>query len=214
MGNPLTQIVMLRHGEPQGADRLLGHTDPELTEKGWLQCELAINGLRFDRVISSPLRRCSDFARYYVDAIDKLPLAIDSNWAELNFGSWDGLTFEHLWQQHRTAFIAYRDDPFNCSPPDGESTDSLIARINQGLDEIAQRHPSETILIVTHAGVLRAMLAILLNQQPSGNTHLSRVDVSHAALLTLTLYHDDDSKFWPQLTGLLNSQTLLNGVRG
>lgn len=203
-----TEILFLRHGEPEDHLRLLGRTDPALSEKGWLQCRTALAEQQFEHIFSSPLKRCREFAESVAQASGQR-LQIEQAFIELDFGDWDGKGFEQLWQEDREAFCAYRDDPFLNSPPNGESTAALLERITSRTLQLAKQHAGQRLLVVTHAGVIRALLLYLLNDNPQGCAHLTRVDVRHAAQLRISVYEDDAGRQWPQLSGLQNLQPAL-----
>ena len=59
-------IDLIRHGEPEGGRRYRGATDDPLTAAGWRQMEAAVAGLSWQRIYSSPLVRCADFARHLI----------------------------------------------------------------------------------------------------------------------------------------------------
>lgn len=198
-------LVLLRHGKPQQSDRLLGVTDPDLTELGFDQCDKVVSGHQFDRVVSSPRLRCQQFAQPFADA-SGLAYGVEDAFAELNFGDWDGQSLVELWQRQDGAFAAYWENPFVITPPSGESMQALTARVVQGLHQF-QDCDGQRILVVTHGGVLRGLLAWLFNQS-SGNAHLSKVVAGHASQLHLTLYFDDDGCLWPQLAGLIPTPEL------
>ncbi len=82
-------IDLLRHGETQMPGRLLGRTDPPLSEAGWRQMERQTAGRSWDVVVASPRRR-TEAGAARVAAERGRTLRIDADWAELDFGAWDG----------------------------------------------------------------------------------------------------------------------------
>lgn len=87
---PTTLIHLLRHGTPEGGTRYRGHLDDPLSAEGWEQMRAALGEARpWQRLVSSPLCRCADFARALA-ARDGLPLTIDQGFKEISFGSWEG----------------------------------------------------------------------------------------------------------------------------
>ncbi|GIU48492.1 histidine phosphatase family protein [Shewanella sp. KT0246] len=210
-----TRFTFLRHGQPEQHDCLLGRTNPCLTERGWQQMHLSSQDIKFDRIISSPLRRCSQFAHHLADKTSK-PLQVCPDWQELDFGLWDGLPLSQLWQDTHCGYPQFWQQPFVITPPQGESSLELLTRATAQIKLISQNHQGEHILIVTHSGVIRILMHWLfspadladdikvLGHQTTGNAHLSHLVVAHAARLEIQTYIDEDNKLWPQLTGLHN----------
>ncbi|MGB6137321.1 MAG: histidine phosphatase family protein [Shewanella sp.] len=205
----LTQFTVVRHGEPQNADLLLGRTNPPLTEKGIVQMFARCHLGTYHRVISSPLSRCADFANQY-SADKNMPLVIDDRLQELDFGQWDGMALSELWQLPNQQFERFWLQPWFHIPPGGESTTSLLNRTTQLIDELCNRFSGEHLLLVTHSGVIRVLLSWLLQGAQNGNAHLSRVEVKHGASLSMSVFVDEQGHGWPQLLSLNNSSINLN----
>jgi len=71
------RLDLLRHGETTLSHTLRGHTDDELTEKGWLQMQSTIQqyvagGTNWDVIFSSPLQRCHAFAINLAERLEHL----------------------------------------------------------------------------------------------------------------------------------------------
>jgi alpha-ribazole phosphatase len=98
-------------------------------------------------VWSSPLLRC----RALAELLDAAP-AFDHRLAEMNFGEWEGKSWDLI---PRHELDAWADDVAGYAPPGGESPLSLQQR---ALDFVAELNVPEAI-IVTHAGVIRTLLA-------------------------------------------------------
>ncbi len=154
-----TVIDLLRHGEPQGGSRYRGHAiDDPLSEKGWLQMARGVGDFRgWDRIISSPLCRCSDFARSLADKLS-VELDIDERFREIGFGAWEGRTKAQLRQERSDEFRAFYADPVNNTPEQAEPVSEFHQRIVAAMDTIYRRYAGQSVLIVAHAGVIRAAL--------------------------------------------------------
>ncbi|MGL4187161.1 MAG: histidine phosphatase family protein, partial [Thiotrichaceae bacterium] len=196
--NRTTQFMLLRHGLPELAERLLGRTDPRLTEQGWQQMHASTAALDVDVIISSPLLRCYDFAKQMAQ-VKGINLVTNDAWQELDFGDWDGRLVAELWADEQHAYRQFWHEPFNHSPPQGESSASLLARVSHSITLLSQQYRGRRLLIVTHSGVMRMVLAWLLDSKQQGNSHLSCIQLEHAALLHFTTYLDEDALLWPQL---------------
>lgn len=142
-------LRLMRHGEPVLAGRLLGRTDCGVRAEGVAACRKAASGLQIGRVVASDLRRASDCAAVIAGDMGT-PLRVDPRWRELDFGDWDGLAPGHV---DAAALRDFWDDPDAQPPPGGERWSTLLARVTDALHDI-----TETSLVVTHAGAMRAAL--------------------------------------------------------
>lgn len=146
-------LYLLRHGEPEGAGRLIGRSDAAPTLSGIAACVSQAQDLEAEVLIASNLSR----ARLAGEAIGEetgLPLSIDPRWRELDFGAWDGLAPAEI---DSAALTRFWDDPDGHAPPGGERWSELVQRVTAALGELAAR----PTLIVTHAGAMRAALSTL-----------------------------------------------------
>lgn len=156
-------VDLLRHGEPVGGQRFRGRLDDPLSETGWAQMTAAIGEAPpWQGIITSPLRRCADFARELAGQHD-LPLHIEPRWQEINFGAWEGLTVNDLWQSVPEQIAAYWQDPTQFTPPQAEPLQALQARVIAAWQALLPSlQPGSHWLVITHGGVIRVLLAHVL----------------------------------------------------
>jgi alpha-ribazole phosphatase len=154
-------IDLMRHGETRTPGRLLGRTDPPLSEAGWRQLERQTAGRSWDVVVASPRQR-AEAGGARVAAERGKPLHVDADWAELDFGVWDGRLLADVRADPATAdaFTAFYASPDAAAPPGGESWSALIDRVARALDRLLADPAASTALVVTHAGPMRAALAL------------------------------------------------------
>ncbi len=174
-------VDVLRHGECQGGEIFRGATDVALSETGWEQMRGAVGRYpaeRWQRVISSPLRRCREFAEEQAEALG-LPLTVDEDWRELSFGDWEGRPREELLAENRAAVEAFYRDPQGCAPPGGEPADAMQQRVLQAWARALGAASGERVLLVTHGGVIRALLAHVLGMPLQ---RMFTLDVPYACL--------------------------------
>lgn len=117
-------------------------------------------------VFSSPLSRCSQLAEMLSTQV-----IADERLLELNFGAWEGRRFDAI---DAETLKQWSDHFVDRAPPNGESFNDLCRRIGAFWQELLQQ-PHEQVLIVTHAGAIRALLAHVLNLPPA-NAFQLRVD--------------------------------------
>lgn len=180
-------VGLLRHGEARGGARLRGHTDDPLTAHGREQMHAATRDhFHWDRVISSPLARCAEFARTFARR-QALPLTLDDRLKELHFGAWEGRTAAGLMAETPDALTRFWADPAAYPPPDGEPLAQFQARVLDAWRAIVTGPADRRVLVVTHGGVIRVLLCHL-HRQPIerllelevGLASLHQVHVEHA----------------------------------
>lgn len=168
---------LLRHGDT-GERSYRGQLDDPLTPLGWTQLRAAIFGRSWQCVVTSPLRRCADFA-HDLGAARRVPVRVDERLAEYHFGDWQGVPIETLAQEQGDALARFWADPVNCPPPGGETFAAFRQRLCAALDDVAVEAQTQRVLVVTHGGVIR-----LLRCEAEGRDfgEMANFDVPHASL--------------------------------
>jgi broad specificity phosphatase PhoE len=199
MKNTTTTFYLLRHGLPEGDDCLRGQTDFALTGAGWQQMLSASEQLpKIDNIISSPLIRCADFSKAY--AIQhNTPLAFNDDIQEMNFGLWDGEKHEVLWQKYPHALDKFWHAPRSHQPPEGESFTAFEKRVNHCRKRLLSDCADQTLLLITHAGVIRIFLNWVLAIPANNHSMLTAFSLPYASLIKITVYQDEQGKCWPTL---------------
>lgn len=174
-----TWVDLIRHGEPVGGPRIRGQSDDPLTELGWQQMWQAVGeDAAWQVIVSSPLTRCTAFARALADK-HGLPLHVEPRFKEIAFGSWEGRGHDDLARREPERYPRFRDDPLRYMPPDAEPVPAFMARVAEAWGELLAAHAGCRVLVVCHAGVIRAVLAAVLGAGPE---HLFRAQVDYASL--------------------------------
>ena len=184
-----TQLDILRHGECEGGNIFRGTTDVPLAEKGLVNMHSACEKVSepWQVVISSPLIRCHEFAKAQSQRLS-LPLVVDDRLREMSFGDWEGQDIEQVWQEQSNLMQAWAKDPSKSPPPNGEVLSDVFARVNDCYNELLCDHRGKKILLVTHGGVIRVLLAHLLEMPQS---KIQRLDVPYASISRVSVYHMD-----------------------
>jgi len=173
-------LHLLRHGEPEGAGRMLGRTDARPTAAGIVACLEQVRGLAVDQLGASDLKRASAAATAIGESL-AMPVTIDPRWRELDFGAWDGQATTQI-DSH--ALARFWSDPDANPPPDGERWSEIVRRIRAAIDAL----PPGTTLVVTHAGAMRAALAALCG---FNYPQVWAFDLPYASLLSLKLWRGE-----------------------
>lgn len=157
-----TRIDLLRHGEPVGGRRYRGQVDDALSESGWEQMWNAVGAdPEWQQIVSSPLQRCSAFAASLAESL-ALPVQLESRFTEVGFGDWEGKTRDELDRLEPGQVARFYQDPVNNRPPGAEPLEEFTARVQTAFNEILERFTGQSVLVVAHAGVIRAILAYAL----------------------------------------------------
>jgi alpha-ribazole phosphatase len=161
-----TFVDLLRHGQPVGGRRYRGRQDDPLSELGWEQMWHAASGeTPWQRVVSSPLIRCRAFAVSLCEKLE-LPLRIDDRLQEFHYGEWEGKSADELKVDDPDIISRYYHDPYNNRPPGAEYVLDFVHRVESAYSEMISDHPGEHLLIIAHAGVIRAIIAHALKAPP------------------------------------------------
>lgn len=162
-----TLIDFIRHGEPEGGRRYRGNAvDDPLSEKGWKQMWDAVGEQPpWQYIVSSPMRRCTAFAEALAKKCE-LELGIDDRFREVGFGRWEGLSPDDIISRNRAEYEAFYRDPYRNRPARAEPLDDFAQRVTQGLEGVLSDYQGQHVLIVAHAGVIRAALGYILHVDP------------------------------------------------
>ena len=174
-----TRVELLRHGEPVGGRRYRGQLDDVLSERGWAQMWAAV-GDRSDwqQIVTSPLQRCHAFAAA-LGELHQLPVQEEARFAEIGFGEWEGKTRAELEQLVPGQVGRFLSDPVTSRPPGAEPLDAFIARVQAGFDALLAACAGQSVLVVAHAGVIRAVMASVLQIPPAA---MYRINVANAGI--------------------------------
>ena len=148
-------------------------------------------------VLSSPLRRCSEFAQALATR-HGLPLEVDRRWMELGFGEWEGRTAAEIMASDAERLSRFWLDPIAHAPPGGERLDAFRERVVSAWNDLLDRHAGRHVLIVAHAGTIRMATSHALDMPlerifrlhvPYAGITRLRVDVNGAGPLPRLIFH-------------------------
>ncbi len=162
-----TVLDLLRHGEPVGGKRFRGHgVDDPLSDRGWEQMRKTTAALGgWQHVVSSPMQRCLAFADWIANE-PQLDLTLAHDLREVGFGSWEGVDRETLANDRSTEYQAFYRDPVGQRPPGAEPLDAFGQRVSGALDRALEQFAGRHVLVVVHAGVIRAALGHVMRSPP------------------------------------------------
>jgi broad specificity phosphatase PhoE len=159
--NAFTQLSLLRHGELATAGLFCAHADEPLSEKGLanLRNITATEKTKpWDVIITSPKKRCLDFAKE-LSQEHRIPLELIDGFKEMDFGEWVGQPTDKLWKNSRESLESLWKLPKEFVAPEGEAMTDFIQRVETSLKNLLDKYSNQSILLITHAGVIRVILA-------------------------------------------------------
>jgi alpha-ribazole phosphatase len=175
------ELYLVRHTAPEVAHGICyGRTDLDVCagfehELAKVQTKLA--GIVPARFYSSPQLRCLRLAK----ALDLGKPALDERLVELHFGRWELQSWDDI---PRDEFDAWAHAYVDQAPPGGESFRAMHGRVAAFLHEIGKEPCNGPVIVITHAGVIRAMLAEAL-QLPLTEVFRFRLDFGGITQLRL-----------------------------
>jgi broad specificity phosphatase PhoE len=165
-------LVLTRHGHTDRSepDQYLGQTiDIPISARGRADAEhlrARLDGIRFDRVIASPLVRAQETARLIVPG---RPVEADARLMEADYGDWEGQTTEALAERWPDLRRAWMEDPARIGPPNGENGLRIARRARSFLRELVTQEAAaidgpgdRRILVVGHSTLNRVLLCVAL----------------------------------------------------
>lgn len=161
-----TTLCLIRHGEtPWNREgRWQGHADPDLTAEGLEQAERLAVVLAerhaaepWQAIFASDLLRARRTAESIARAL-ALPLGLDPRLRELDVGRWSGRTRAEIAAAEPETLAAFERGVPGVRPGGGESRIEIRERSHAFVRGLLARFPGERLLVVTHLGVIRALV--------------------------------------------------------
>ena len=168
-------LVLTRHGltARSSPEQHLGQRiDIGLTNEGRAQAEALgrrLAGIRFDRIVTSPLRRARQTAELIAGSA-ALAAGVESEprLEEMDYGRWEGLTYEQIREHDAALRDAWEADPATIACPDGESGDDVAERCRAFLGDLIESHGGDPgadrlVLAVGHSTTNRILICVALD---------------------------------------------------
>ncbi|QUL98211.1 MAG: histidine phosphatase family protein [Candidatus Fermentithermobacillus carboniphilus] len=154
---------IVRHGETEAnqAGILQGHLNVPLSDRGRKQAEAVASRLRsvkIDVIYTSDLDRAKDTAMA-IAKYHNCKLILDRRLREVHCGILQGKTMAECREKYPELFERFKQDPIGTERPGGESYKDLFDRTTRALEDIYERYPDSNVVIVTHGGPIRCLLA-------------------------------------------------------
>lgn len=206
----MLRLLLIRHGQTlwNAELRYQGQADVPLNELGRRQAEALarrLAGETIHAVYASDLQRAVDTATPLA-ASHRLEIITDARLRELNFGEWEGHTFEEIRRREPERYQAWLRNPEQFSAPGGETGAQLRERVQAWLEDARAQHDEQTVAVVAHGGSLMTLLQITLGLPPEARW---KFRMAHGSLSELHLFPDG----WAVLARL-NDTCHLDGLVG
>jgi probable phosphoglycerate mutase len=163
----MTKIILTRHGHVQGIkpERFRGREPLQLTERGAAEAVALAQRIaarwRPSHIYTSPMNRCVATAAAITRATG-ITARTCEDLNDIDYGAWQFKAFAEAKAQDAALFAAWFATPQLVRFPNGEALQDLTARTANALRMVLARHPDETIVLVGHDSVNRALLLELL----------------------------------------------------
>lgn len=181
------KLTLVRHTSLDIASNICyGQSDVDVSaqfdaERQMLQTKLS--KFEFDAIYASPLQRCHKLAHALcADAslgFSATDIKIDPRLKELHFGDWEMNTWDEI---PREIFDVWANDYANLAPPNGETFTQLQVRAKAFIEDVSSHSHGKNILVVTHGGLIRALIAEVLQMPLKG---LFRITIDYASVTQL-----------------------------
>ncbi len=186
----MIKLILIRHPETDWnkQKRYMGSADIPLNNKGKKQARI-ISGYFKNKnisvIYSSKLKRALETAELIAKP-HNLKVKQDERLNEIDFGEWEGLTFEQIKKKYPGLAREYLSKPQNIKIPGGESFSEFKNRIKASLEEILVQEEGD-VAIVSHGGVNKVIICELLKIPFS---HLWQIKQDGGAINKIEIYED------------------------
>jgi len=175
----MTKILLIRHGHVEGIkpERFRGRADVPLTDRGAAEAKAVAQRIastwRPTKVYTSPMKRCIDTGVAIAQAC-RVDAEVLTDLNDIDYGLWQWRSYEEVQQTEPQKFGVWFTTPQFMRFPRGESLQELVARGADALRLVVEYHFDDTIVLVGHDSINRAMLLQLLDQPLSAYWRLAQ----------------------------------------
>jgi broad specificity phosphatase PhoE/ribonuclease HI len=196
---PPTTLILVRHGVTDHTTRKvfsggLASSNPPLNEEGRAQVRATGQWLspmrdQIDALVASPVRRTHESAEILGEILGH-PVEFEEGIAEMEFGTWDGLTFADVQEQYPDELSDWLGN-LEHAPGGGESFRTVADRVLAGRDRILEAYAGKTVLVVSHVTPIKTLVADALGAPLEA---LFRMELSPASVTVVSYFEGRDPK--------------------
>ena len=205
----MVKVILIRHGETDWNKEQIfrGRIDVALNEVGVAQArtvQATLKDVQINAIYSSPLSRALETARV-VGKSRNCEVKIEEGFIDIDFGKWQGLSHQKVKEEYKELYEMWLNKPQMVTFPEGEGLEEVQRRSMKALEKVIEKHPEETLAIVSHRVLNKVLLCTVLG-----------LDLSHFWYIkqdtcAINAFEYKDEKFY--LT-LLNDTCHLKRVEG
>jgi broad specificity phosphatase PhoE/ribonuclease HI len=191
-GEPTT-LVLLRHGvTPHTIEKRfsggLASANPGLSDDGRAQVRAAAEWLapladQVAAVVASPVRRTLESAEIVAAILGKT-VEVEPGFAEMEFGTWDGMTFLEVAERHQADLDAWLGS-LDVGPGGGESFRTVEKRVLEGLQRVLDTHAGRTVVVVSHVTPIKTLVAHVVDAPLES---VFRMELSPASVTVVSFF--------------------------
>ena len=191
-----TTLVLVRHGiTAHTLDKRfsggLGGGNPGLTDEGRAQVRATADWLtplsqEIDVVVTSPVRRTQESAEIIGARLGR-PVSVEDGLAEMEFGTWDGLTFAEIRERFPDDLDAWLGAPDIAPGGHGESLLVVQKRVLASRDRLLEEYAGRTVLAVSHVTPIKVLVADALGAPLES---VFRMELAPASVTVVSFYAD------------------------
>jgi broad specificity phosphatase PhoE/ribonuclease HI len=188
-----TRVLLVRHGatDMTASGRYSGRGDVPLSTIGQAQATaagvlVAARAPDAVAVVTSPLSRCVATASAIAEELGGVPVRVDDDLIECDFGEWEGLTFAEVRSRWPVELDAWLADP-SVAPPRGESFTAVATRARRAASALLSAYPSSAVVVVSHVSPIKLILQDALAGGPG---FLHRLYLDPAGVSTVDYWPD------------------------
>jgi broad specificity phosphatase PhoE len=175
----MTKILLTRHGHVEGIQpaRFRGRAELPLTYHGLAQADALARRIAAHwkpvAVYTSPLQRCV-VTGAKIAAACGINASVHEGMGDIDYGAWQMRTHDDVKAETPEAYRLWRQAPHLVRFPGGESLQDVVARTANALRLVLTQHATDTVVLVGHDSVNRALLLQLLDQPLSAYWRLAQ----------------------------------------
>ena len=163
---PATRLFLLRHGEVEARYHRIfgGRIDMELSPRGHQQAKALaayLGQTHFNAIYASPMKRAQQTLAPLAENHLVTPVTL-ADLREVDFGEWTGLSWQQVQERFKVGAFDWLARLDQAAIPGAESGAQFRARVEPCLQKILHDCPGQTVAVVCHGGVVRMLLALLL----------------------------------------------------
>ncbi len=182
----MIKILLIRHGDTDYVNEALaGRIDSPLNAEGLVQSQRvakALKHLSINAIYASPLKRTQQTAQPLAKFL-RLDVKINHELNQVNFGDWQGLSFDELIQDPN--WKIFQENPALAKIPGGEDGIMVRERVSTAILKLINQYPRDAVIaIFSHGSIIRHTISHLIGLSLE---NLNQIRIAPASITTLAI---------------------------